>query len=102
VFAEVIVAAGVRKAVLLSVFEVTTAAGVAELNADAEAVFVTKPAVTSAAAIVYVAVQVSDSPASRKLSPSPAAETAGQLTATLSSVTVTGPVSGADPLFVTK
>ena len=67
----------------------------------AEAVFVTVPAVTSAAVIVYVALHVILSPTSNQSSRSPTVLTAGHVTVALSSVTVTGPSRGAKPLFVT-
>ena len=68
----------------------------------AEAVFVTEVAVISARVTVYVAVHVTLSPGSRYASRSPTVLTAGQVTVALSSVTVTGPRRGADPLFVTR
>lgn len=68
----------------------------------AEALFVTEPAVISAAWTVYVAVHVTDSPGSRKSSRSPIVVSAGQVSSVaLSSATVTGPSKGAEPLLVT-
>jgi len=84
--------------VSLAMFEVTP-------PALAVAVLVTEPAATSARVTVYVAVQVMDStgsPGSRKASRSPTVLTSGQTSLVdLSSLTVTGPASGADPLLVT-
>lgn len=84
-----------RYTVTLDVFEVT-------LPIVAEAVLVTRAAVISAAVTVYVAVQVRLSPGSNQSSRSPTVLTAGQVTVALSSVTVTGPSRGANPLFVTR
>jgi predicted lysophospholipase L1 biosynthesis ABC-type transport system permease subunit len=86
---------GVVLTVLVSVLEVT-------LLTVAEAMFVTEPAVTSLARIVYVAVHVILSPTSSQSSPSPTVLTAGHVTVVLLSETVTGPSRDAYPLFVTR
>src|SRR6185503_16435962 len=86
-------AAVARTEVVLSVGEVTP-------STVANAVFVTNAFVTSPAVMMYVAVQVMDSPGSKKLSRSPTVLTAGQVTVVLSSVTVTGADSVAKPLLV--
>ena len=75
--------------------------GLVKPAAEDEATLVTKPFVMSVAVIVYDAVQVSDSPTSRKLSRSPTVVTAGHVTVVLSSATVTGPCSEAKPLLLT-
>src|SRR5215510_10947495 len=72
------------------------------LSAVAWAVFVTCAFETSVGVTMYVAVQVIDSPGSRKLSRSPTVVTAGQVTVARLSDTVTGPASGAKPLLVTR
>src|SRR5688572_26629442 len=81
---------------------VTLSGAVVTPSALAVAVLVTNPAATSPGVTRYVAVQVTDSPGSRKLSRSPAVVTAGQVTVALSSETATGPSSDAKPLLVTR
>jgi len=71
--------------VALAWFEVTPVA-------DAVAVFVTLPAVTSAALIVYEAAQVSEAPMARLA-------VSGQLTLALLSVTVNGPARATFPCW---
>src|SRR5471030_1505730 len=63
--------------------------------AEAVATFVTLPAVTSAAVIVYSAVQVIEAPTAR-------VAVTGQVTVVLSSATVNGPSSATLPLLVSR
>ena len=66
------------------------------------AVLVTEPLLRSAWVIEYEAVQVIDSPGSRKPSWLPIVLKAGQLTVALSSATVTGPARRTLPLLRTR
>src|ERR1043165_1219248 len=75
---------------------------VAGSTALAVAVFVTCALLTSVGVTVYVAVQVMNSPGSRKLSRSPTDDTGGHVTVARLSDTVIGPPSVAKPLFVTR